>query len=143
MHPILFDLGPLPIHTFGVMVAIGYLLGTSWIVRQTTKAGFPRREVWNMLLLGLVTILVGGRLMFLLVEGIWHPERTFRSVEHFFKMAFGLGGLVFYGGFLLTFAGFWWYTRRRGWRFADIGDYCAAGGMLGLSVGRWGCFSAG
>jgi prolipoprotein diacylglyceryl transferase len=53
------------------------------------------------------------------------------------------GGFAFYGGFLLAAVMGVVYARRRGvdvWKFADA---CAPAVMIGLAVGRLGCFFAG
>ena len=138
----------LPLHTYGLLIAGAFLVGIWLAQREARRRGQDPERIADLSFWILVAALVGSRVYFILVN--WGDY--FGSGRALVSTPFGRiprllavweGGLVFYGGFLLTFAGFWWYTRRRGWRFADIGDYCAAGGMLGLSVGRWGCFSAG
>jgi phosphatidylglycerol:prolipoprotein diacylglycerol transferase len=55
-------------------------------------------------------------------------------------LKFWQGGLTFYGGVLLAVPGGLWFAKKRGlgaWRTADI---TAPAIMLGLAIGRIGCF---
>ena len=56
MHPDLFSLGPLTVHTYGVFVAVGFLAGIFIAVRTGKKAGFDPNKVLDM---GFIIILSG------------------------------------------------------------------------------------
>ncbi len=37
MHPILFQFGPITLHTYGLLVASGFLLGIAWSARLARR----------------------------------------------------------------------------------------------------------
>lgn len=70
-----------------------------------------------------------------LARNTCHPPRDCLAVLKFWQ-----GGLTFYGGLLLAVPGGLWYARRKRmatWRVANIAAPCI---MLGLAIGRLGCF---
>ena len=140
MHPILFEIGPITIYMFGVMVATGFLVGGSWIAATAEKTGFDRQQIWNLNLLVLGAILVGGRIMFFIVE-FFRSDYYLKNPLELFKI--WQGGLVFYGGFILTFIAVVWYARSRKLPMMKLTDLYAIGGFLGEGFGRWGCFFMG
>jgi len=140
MHPILVQIGPLTIHSFGLMVMIGFLVGGSYVVAHARAAGIDRDRAWTMNLLVLAAILVGGRVMYVVVELFRSDELRRHPLEVF---AVWHGGLAFYGGLALTFVVVVWYARRHAMPVLELCDLYAAAGFLGESFGRIGCFLAG
>jgi phosphatidylglycerol:prolipoprotein diacylglycerol transferase len=137
MHPVLFRLGPLTVHTYGVLVAIGFLVGILFAARQAKKEGIPSDKMLDLGFYLILSAIVGSRLLFIVVNArhyIASPLDIFKLWE---------GGLVFYGGILLAVpTGIWYVTRNRLglWKTADI---CAPAIAIGHAFGRLGCFSAG
>lgn len=137
MHPILFKLGPLTIHTYGVLVAIGFLVGLGLAIRQAKKEGLPSQKIMDLGFYILLASLIGSRVFYVFVNPapyISNPLNIFKIWE---------GGLVFYGGVLLVMPVFVWYVKKHGlgiWRTADV---FAPSIAIGHAFGRIGCFVAG
>ncbi|MCC7442870.1 MAG: prolipoprotein diacylglyceryl transferase [Bdellovibrionales bacterium] len=137
MHPVLFNLGPIPIHTYGVMIAIGYLLSVWVSSRLAVRTGIPRIQVVDYGFWVLVVGYIGCRSLFIITQ--WHyylenPLAVFRVWE---------GGLVFIGGPLLVMPFTYWYTKRYKinlWRLLDLGAIALP---LAHAFGRLGCIGAG
>jgi phosphatidylglycerol:prolipoprotein diacylglycerol transferase len=134
VHPILFQLGPLTLRSFGFMVATGFLLGTLLAMllnRQMGKKDDDILDVVTWIMLGSV---VGARLMYVLVmpgEFVSRPWAVIAVWE---------GGLVYYGGLIGgVFAAMVWARKRKAefWQAADV---LAPGLALGQALGRMGCF---
>ena len=147
MHPILlrlgpftiahFTFGPLTIHTYGLLVATGFLVGLLLAVRQAGKEGISSQKIVDLGFYILLASLIGSRIFYILVN----PAPYVRNPLDIFKI--WEGGLVFYGGVLLVIPVFIWYVRRHGlgiWRTADI---FAPSIAIGHAFGRLGCFFAG
>jgi phosphatidylglycerol:prolipoprotein diacylglycerol transferase len=137
MHPILFKLGPLTIHTYGVMLALGVLLGLAALRRNARRIGLDPDAAQGEALWLVVAGLAGARLAFILLE----PGPLWYGLKHFFFI--WQGGLVFYGGLLAAGAVAWWRARRRGWGLANLADLLAPSLALGQALGRVGCFFSG
>ena len=48
MYPVLFQLGPITIYSYGVLVATGVLLGIWYASRHAARAGLNPEKVWNL-----------------------------------------------------------------------------------------------
>src|SRR4030043_1236395 len=137
MHPILFRFGPLTIHTYGLLVAVGFLIGLGFAVRQARKEGTPADKIIDLGFYILLSAIIGSRLFFILINAshyIKNPLDIFKILE---------GGLVFYGGVLLAVPTAIWYVKKNGlaiWKTADI---FAPSIAIGHALGRLGCFAAG
>jgi phosphatidylglycerol:prolipoprotein diacylglycerol transferase len=137
MHPILFSLGPLTVHTYGVLVAAGFLIGIAFAVRQAKKEGIPSDKIIDLGFYIILAAIIGSRLLFILVNAghyIANPLDIFKLWE---------GGLVFYGGILFAVPAGIWYVSKNRLGLWNIADIFAPSIAIGHAFGRLGCFAAG
>lgn len=137
MNRVLFELGSFRLHTFGVLVGLGFLAGM-WIANRCgRRAGLPA-GVLNDLIVPWILLggLVGARVLFVL--SYWKEEFAGRPFAEVFQI--WNGGLVFYGGLagatLVAIA----YILRKGLPLWRVADCLAPGIALGHVFGRLGCF---
>lgn len=135
MKPILFHVGSFPIHTFGLLVALGFVTGLWAASRKARAAGLNPELPYDLAPWLIGGGLLGARLLY--VISYW--QRDFAGQPFGEIFALWKGGLVYYGGLLgATVAGVIVVLRRRLplWRVAD----CLAPGIaLGQVFGRVGC----
>jgi phosphatidylglycerol:prolipoprotein diacylglycerol transferase len=137
MFPELLTIGSLTIHTYGLMVALGILAGVGLAEHLYRKSGGEPGRVIDMALIVVICGLIGGRLLFILINFSYYASNPLETVMVW------KGGLVFYGGLLggiLALLGCIRLYRLPLWHILDIG---AAAIALGHALGRLGCFSAG
>jgi phosphatidylglycerol:prolipoprotein diacylglycerol transferase len=137
MHPELFKIGPLTIHTYGVLVAAGFLLGLGLAVRQAKKEGIPPDKIVDLGFYILLSALIGSRLFYILINAshyLRNPLDVFKIWE---------GGLVFYGGLLLAVPTVLWYVKKNNLSVWNTSDLFAPSLAIGHAIGRLGCFFAG
>jgi phosphatidylglycerol:prolipoprotein diacylglycerol transferase len=137
MHPELFKIGPLTIHTYGVLVAAGFLLGLGLAVKQARKEGIPSEKIVDLGFYVLLSALIGSRLLFVLINAshyMKNPLEIFKIWE---------GGLVFYGGVLLAVPTVLWYVKKNALGLWSTSDLFAPSIAIGHAIGRIGCFFAG
>ena len=60
MHPILFNLGPVTIYTYGVLLAAAYLLGLWLAARRARLAGLDGNKVLDLGIWVIIAALVGA-----------------------------------------------------------------------------------
>ncbi|MDO8644631.1 MAG: prolipoprotein diacylglyceryl transferase [bacterium] len=140
MLPILFTiplLGGIPIYTYGVLVAIGFLVGISWTGHEAKKAGVNPDFIIDLAFYVVVAGIVGSRILYILVG--W--EHYLASPLEIFMI--WKGGLVFYGGLIGAILMTWFYSRYKKQRFLLSADLLIPGVALGHVFGRLGCFAAG
>jgi phosphatidylglycerol:prolipoprotein diacylglycerol transferase len=139
MYPVLFHIGSFSIYTYGVLIAVGFLLALRWAYRQAPRAGLDPSKVWNLGIYGILAALLGSKVWLIFTE--WHYF-TAHPGEIFSIATFQSAG-VFYGGVL---AGILWvvlYTRFQKMPLLGVLDLTAAPIALGHAIGRLGCFAAG
>ena len=129
---------PLPIPTFGLMVAAAFLLG-QWLVVIEGRRLLPaltKDFVSTLCLVGFLAGLVGAKVFHLLE----HPREFLADPLH---MLFNTGGLTFFGGLIASVAAGAFYARRNGALLPLLLDVFAPALMLAYGVGRIGCQIAG
>ena len=137
MHPDLFNIGPLTLHTYGLFVAIGFLAGIFVAIRLGKTVGFMSNAVMDMGFIIILTGLIGSRIVYIIIElpkYISNPLDIFKIWE---------GGLVFSGGLVAVIIAMIFYAKHYKvniWTIADVWSPAAA---IGQAIGRIGCFFAG
>jgi phosphatidylglycerol:prolipoprotein diacylglycerol transferase len=140
---------PWPLHTYGLLIALGFVVGIGLAVREARRTQFDEEAVLDFGFWALVSGLVGARLYFIAVN--WKEyfvTRPWVRVDWLpfdvpAILAFWNGGLVFYGGALGAVAAFFWFARRRGLPYGSFSDIVIPSLPLGHALGRLGCFAAG
>lgn len=137
MHPSLLDLGPVSIHTYGVLLAAAYLTGLWFAARRARARGLDGDRVTDLGIYVIVSALVGAKLLLIVVE-FDHFRRDPSEIWTVLR-----SGGVFYGGLLLAVAVAFWQIRRHRLPVWTTCDAFAPGIALGQAVGRIGCLMAG
>jgi len=137
MHPVLFSIGPITIHTYGVFVALGFASAIAVSVWLSRKEGFPPQAIIDAAFVAIVSAIVGSRVLYVFMNPVYYSENPL----DIFKL--WEGGLVFSGGLIFAVIVLIFYLRRRKLPTLKAADILAPGLALGQAVGRIGCFSAG
>jgi len=139
MYPVLFRIGPVTIHTYGVLVATGVLLAL-WLVRRRAAAtGVDPDRAWNLGVYMTLAALVGAKVW--LIAQFWDYYRA--HPREMFALSTLQSAGVFYGGLVTAVVVAFLYARSAGLTFLPLADVYAAPLALGHALGRFGCFSAG
>jgi phosphatidylglycerol:prolipoprotein diacylglycerol transferase len=126
------DLFGLPLKTFGLLFALGFLASGAVISRRLKELGKPVDWAYEIVFSALVGGLVGSRLYYV--------------VQHYDDVKgdllgglFGGSGLVWYGGAIGGAIAVVIWAWRRGMLNRALLDLCAAPLALGYAIGRVGC----
>jgi phosphatidylglycerol:prolipoprotein diacylglycerol transferase len=138
--PVAIALGPVQIHWYGLtyLVAFGLFL---WLANRRVRypwladAGWTRRDVEDLLFYGVVGVVIGGRLGYVL---FYKP--TYYAANPLEILAVWKGGMAFHGGLLGVLAAVALFARRRGRSFLQVTDVIAPCVPTGLASGRIGNF---
>ncbi|MBM4040316.1 MAG: prolipoprotein diacylglyceryl transferase [Planctomycetes bacterium] len=130
MHPTLFVHF---IHSYGLMLAVGFYAGWWLAARRGRAAGIHSDVIGNMILISIVAGVVGARLLWFALhrgpnDSVWMLFEVWR------------GGLVFYGGLIAALAADYLYLRARRLPPWEVADVVAPAVALGQAFGRIGCF---
>lgn len=137
MHPELIRIGSIALPSYGLMLALGFLVGL-WLVRRRAPAfGLAPDDASDVGIWLLLSGLLGAKLLLVIVE--W-PQYV-SSWEGLKDLA--RAGGVFYGGLIGAVVGTAIVLRKRGMSFFSFADAAAPSIALGQSLGRVGCLLAG
>ena len=137
MLPIILKIGPITIHTYGLMMAVGVAFALWFLFIQAKKHDLPSSKIIDMAFYTIIISLIGAKLI-LLVGNISYYMRYWREL-----LSLARSGGVFQGGLTFGFLFALWYFHKHRiptWKAADI---VAPALALGHGFGRIGCFSAG
>src|SRR2546426_6551567 len=137
MYPRLFELGPITLYTYGVLLAAAYLIGLKLAMVRAKARGLDANRVLDLGIYIIISALVGAKLLLLVTD-----FRTFKADPHELLTLARSGG-VFYGGLILAVVVALLYIRRIGLPLWTTCDVFAPGIALGHVVGRFGCLFAG
>lgn len=144
MYPTLLRLGPIGIHTFGLMMGIGFLVAYGVIRGELLRRGIEGDLAGNVVFAAMIGGVIGAKLYF------W------RDLVSDWQELFSGSGLAWHGGLVGGIVGVLWVLyraeslkvrnakgivqKRRLWEACDaIGPAV----LLGQAIGRVGCFLSG
>ena len=132
MLPDVLHIGPIPIHLFGIFLALAFL-AAGWVnAREFARRGIDPALASNTVVWAAVGGILGARLW--LVLDAW-PEFV-RAPASFLLTG---GGFVFYGGLLGGALAVTFYFRRVGIPWWGGADAAAPAIALAQAIGRLGC----
>ncbi|MCA6997673.1 prolipoprotein diacylglyceryl transferase [Dickeya solani] len=135
--PVIFSLGPVSLHWYGLMYLVGFVFAMWLAVRRANKpgSGWRKEEVENLLYFGFLGVFVGGRLGYVLFYALPafldNPLYLFRVWD---------GGMSFHGGLLGVITVMLWFAHRTKRHFFQVADFIAPLIPFGLGAGRLGNF---
>ena len=130
MFPDLIDLGFLHLKTYGACMATGFLL--CWMLVEKLSG---RKDLSNLLLSLMIGGVAGSRIAYVIEH--WQSEFASNPAA---IIRVDQGGLMFYGGFILSFVIFfvWCFVKKE--NPLKLADLLAAVIPLGHAFGRIVCF---
>lgn len=137
MYPVLFKVGNFVVYTYGLTMALGFIVAFGWVFHEARRNGENLDDYYNVCLIALIGGIVGARLLYVIVN--------FKEFQGSFLRMLNLreGGLVWYGGVLTVVVLIWLYTRIKKLSFYHMTDILSAPVAAGLGVGRIGCLMSG
>jgi phosphatidylglycerol:prolipoprotein diacylglycerol transferase len=134
VYPEIFQWGFIHIRSYGLMLALAFLVGTWLAVREARRLELDEDRMITVILVILVSSVLGARALYVL-EHIGEFRRSWGSV-----LAVWQGGLTLYGGVVAgTVAGLI-AARRMGLPMWTMADALTPSVALGTAIGRVGCF---
>jgi phosphatidylglycerol:prolipoprotein diacylglycerol transferase len=136
VYPILFQIGPLTIYSFGAFMALA-ALSAAWVVhKELRRYGYNPELASTMVFAAAVGGLIGARILFIVEE--WNNFLV-APLNYIFTGA----GFTWYGGFLGGVAAVSWVVKKSNIPWLVGADIAAPALALAYGVGRIGCHVAG
>lgn len=134
MYPEIAHFGALHIRSYGLALAVAFLVGTWLGLKEARRFGMDEDKFLTVVLFTLVGSIFGARLLYVM-EHIGDYRGQWSSV-----LALWQGGLTLYGGIIAGTAVGLWMAKRQGLPIWRVADALAPSIAIGTAFGRVGCF---
>ena len=135
--PVIFSIGPVALHWYGLMYLVGFIFAMWLATRRANRpgSGWTKNEVENLLYAGFLGVFLGGRIGYVLFynfpQFMADPLYLFRVWD---------GGMSFHGGLIGVIVVMIIFARRTKRSFFQVSDFIAPLIPFGLGAGRLGNF---
>ena len=124
--------GPLELHAYGLMIALGVIVAAGWADRRYERAGGSPRQITALATWAVPAGVIGAR--------AYHVITDYELYTHHVLRMFAIwdGGLGIPGGVVGGVLAAYLVARRRHIPFAPVLDAVAPALPLAQAIGRWG-----
>jgi phosphatidylglycerol:prolipoprotein diacylglycerol transferase len=133
MHPILLELGPIKIYSYGFFIAIGVLTGYFLFMRETKKQKLNSTVLSDIAFWSLIAAFIGAHIVYIILNikyFIAHPLQMFDIRT----------GYVFLGGLVFGLIASVILIKKHALKPLQIFDIAAPCFTIAHAFGRIGCF---
>lgn len=134
LNPIAFNLGPIEVHWYGIIIASGVILAVWLAVREGDKRGIKADDIYDMILWALPAALICARLYYVIFQWSYYKDNPGEIIKIWD------GGIAIYGSLIGAMIVVILFCRHRFipvWLMLDV---AAPTVILAQSIGRWGNF---
>ena len=135
MHNELFSIGGVTVYAYGLMIALGIIVGVIVAERRARPRGLSSDKVYSIVIILVIFGVIGSKLLYCLFH---LPE-----VRAYPRLLVSADGFVIYGGIILALLALFVYCRASRVNFGDYFDLLTPSLALGQIFGRVGCLMAG
>lgn len=137
MFPVLFSIGNLSVSSFGVFLALGFLLGIFLVWRLARAWDMDEEKILDLTLLTILGGLIGARIYFA-IEYLPLFSNPLNLI-----LVNKVPGFSFWGGFVGGWLTLYFFARRFRLDFWQVADFASVGVLAGLVLSDIGCFLGG
>lgn len=128
-----------PIHWYGLIIAMGFLLAVLFCCRKAGQFGIEEDDIIDLLIYAVPLCIIGARLYYILFE-LSRFRKADGSLDFMQMIRIWDGGLAIYGGVLMAIVVALLFCKKRQISFLALADVGSMGLLIGQLVGRWGNF---
>jgi len=143
MLPIIFQIGGITLYSYGLFIAIGFLIAAYYVLKISSKTPVDSKpqitedQLYNLMFACIIAGIAGARLTYVLLNIPEFKHDVFSIIRVW------EGGLVYYGGFISAAAYVVIHTKIKKIPLARTADTFAPAILIGHFFGRIGCLMAG
>ncbi|WP_086096144.1 prolipoprotein diacylglyceryl transferase [Staphylococcus aureus] len=134
IDPVAFNLGPLSVRWYGIIIAVGILLGYFVAQRALVKAGLHKDTLVDIIFYSALFGFIEARIYFVIFQWPYYAENPSEIIKIWH------GGIAIHGGLIGGFIAGVIVCKVKNLNPFQIGDIVAPSIILAQGIGRWGNF---
>ncbi|MEW7775463.1 prolipoprotein diacylglyceryl transferase [Staphylococcus aureus] len=134
IDPVAFNLGPLSVRWYGIIIAVGILLGYFVAQRALVKAGLHKDTLVDIIFYSALFGFIAARIYFVIFQWPYYVENPSEIIKIWH------GGIAIHGGLIGGFVAGVIVCKVKNLNPFQIGDIVAPSIILAQGIGRWGNF---
>ena len=134
IDPIAFELGPISVHLYGIIIAAGILLGYFIAQESVKRIGFDKDILIDIIFWSAIFGFIVARIYFVIFQWPYYAQHPIEIPMIWY------GGIAIHGGLIGGFITGIIVCRQKNINPFQIGDVIAPSLILGQGIGRWGNF---
>lgn len=134
IDPVAFNLGPLSVRWYGIIIAVGILLGYFVAQRALVKAGLHKDTLVDIIFYSALFGFIAARIYFVIFQWPYYAENPGEIIKIWH------GGIAIHGGLIGGFIAGVIVCKVKKLNPFQIGDIVAPSIILAQGIGRWGNF---
>ncbi|MCQ6698002.1 prolipoprotein diacylglyceryl transferase [Staphylococcus aureus] len=134
IDPVAFNLGPLSVRWYGIIIAVGILLGYFVAQRGLVKAGLHKDTLVDIIFYSALFGFIAARIYFVIFQWPYYAENPSEIIKIWH------GGIAIHGGLIGGFIAGVIVCKVKNLNPFQIGDIVAPSIILAQGIGRWGNF---
>ncbi|MBX8593242.1 prolipoprotein diacylglyceryl transferase [Staphylococcus aureus] len=134
IDPVAFNLGPLSVRWYGIIIVVGILLGYFVAQRALVKAGLHKDTLVDIIFYSALFGFIAARIYFVIFQWPYYAENPGEIIKIWH------GGIAIHGGLIGGFIAGVIVCKVKNLNPFQIGDIVAPSIILAQGIGRWGNF---
>ncbi|MBG1316068.1 prolipoprotein diacylglyceryl transferase [Staphylococcus aureus] len=134
IDPVAFNLGPLSVRWYGIIIAVGILLGYFVAQRALVKAGLHKDTLVDIIFYSALFGFIAARIYFVIFQWPYYAENPSEIIKIWH------GGIAIHGSLIGGFIAGVIVCKVKNLNPFQIGDIVAPSIILAQGIGRWGNF---
>lgn len=134
LNPIVFELGPISVRWYGLIIGTGLALALFLAIRESNRRGLPKDTFPDLLVWAIPIAIICARIYYVIFEWDYYSNHLSEipKVWH--------GGIAIHGALIGSVLTAFVYANRHHLSFWKLADIAAPSIILGQAIGRWGNF---
>ncbi|GKU85125.1 MULTISPECIES: prolipoprotein diacylglyceryl transferase [Niallia] len=134
LNPIAFELGPISVHWYGIIIACGIILGLWIATREANRLGWDKEIITDFIMIAAPVAIICARIYYIAFEWDYYSQNPSQII------AIWQGGIAIHGALIGAVLTAIIFTRTKKLSFWKLTDIVAPSLILGQAIGRWGNF---
>lgn len=134
LNPIAFNLGPIQVHWYGIIIASAVIIAVTLAVREGGRRNVSADDIYDMILYALPAAIIAARIYYVAFEWPYYSQHLSEIIQIWD------GGIAVYGSLIGAGIVVFFFCRSRFipvWLMLDI---AAPTVIMAQGIGRWGNF---